>query len=200
MYWYIDLQIIWFATLSKVWLRPTLRSFPKQWYSGWTAAYQAPPSMGFSRQEYWSGVSLPSPFRILVCPKYHQQWRIFFCLMNNGTMWQFSIYNCFHFIYTLNSCVFSLFCSRNIFWSVVSHIWASQVVLEEKNLLVNAGDVRHVGSIPGSGRSPGGGHGNPLQYSGLENPMDRGAWRSTVHRVTKSQTWLKQLSMHASSI
>ena len=143
--------------------------------------------MGFSRQEYWSGVSLPSPFRILVCPKYHQQWRIFFCLMNNGTMWQFSIYNCFHFIYTLNSCVFSLFCSRNIFWSVVSHIWASQVVLEEKNLLVNAGDVRHVGSIPGSGRSPGGGHGNPLQYSGLENPMDRGAWQAPVCGVTKSQ-------------
>ena len=57
-----------------------------------------------------------------------------------------------------------------------------------KNLPVNAGDVRDVGSIPGSGRSPGGGHGNPLQYSSLENPMDRGAWRATVHRVTKSQT------------
>ena len=57
-----------------------------------------------------------------------------------------------------------------------------------KNLPVNAGDVSDVGSIPGSGRSPGGGHGNPLQYSSLENPMDRGAWRATVHRVTKSQT------------
>ena len=44
------------------------------------------------------------------------------------------------------------------------------------------------GSIPGSGRSPGGGHDNPLQYSGLGNPMDRGAWRATVHGVTKSQT------------
>ena len=50
--------------------------------------------------------------------------------------------------------------------------------------------------IPGSGRSPGGGHGNPLQYSCLENPMDRGAWQDTVHSVTKSQTQLKRLSMH----
>ena len=52
------------------------------------------------------------------------------------------------------------------------------------------------GSIPSSGRSPGEGNGNPLQYSCLENPMDRGAWRATVHGVTKSRTWLKQLSTH----
>ena len=49
-----------------------------------------------------------------------------------------------------------------------------------------AGDVRHTGSIPGSGRSPGGRHGNPLQYSCLENPMDRGAWWAVVHGVTES--------------
>ena len=48
-----------------------------------------------------------------------------------------------------------------------------------------------VSLIPGLGRSPGGGHGNPLQYSYLGNPMDRGAWQATAHRVTKSQTWLK---------
>ena len=53
---------------------------------------------------------------------------------------------------------------------------ASQVALAVKNLSVNAGDIRDTSSIPGSGRSPGGGHGNPLQYSWLENPMDRGAW------------------------
>ena len=52
---------------------------------------------------------------------------------------------------------------------------ASQVVLVVKNPPANAGDVRDVGSIPGWGRSPGEGHGNPLQYSCLENPMDRGA-------------------------
>ena len=49
----------------------------------------------------------------------------------------------------------------------------------------SAGDIREVGLIPGSGRSPGGEHGNPLQYSCLENPMDRGAWWGTVHGVTK---------------
>ena len=66
-----------------------------------------------------------------------------------------------------------------------------------KNPPANAGNVRDVGSIPGLGRCPGGGHGNPLQYSCLENPMDRGAWRATVHRVTKSGTRLKRLSTHA---
>ena len=60
-----------------------------------------------------------------------------------------------------------------------------------KNLPASAGDVRDAGSIPGSGRSPGGGHGNPLQYSSLETPLDRGAWRATVHRVTKNRTQLK---------
>ena len=50
----------------------------------------------------------------------------------------------------------------------------------------NAGDVRDVGLIPGSGRFPGGGHGNPLQYSCPENPMDRGAWQVMVHRAAKS--------------
>ena len=61
----------------------------------------------------------------------------------------------------------------------------------------NAGDIRDAGLIPGSGRSPGGGHGNTLQYSCLENPKDRGAWWVTVHRVPKSWTQLKELSMHA---
>ena len=60
----------------------------------------------------------------------------------------------------------------------------------------NAGDIRHTGSIPGWGRSPGEGNGYPLQYSCLENPMDRGAWSATVHRVAKSQTQLNQLSTH----
>ena len=65
---------------------------------------------------------------------------------------------------------------------------ASQVALVVKNPSVNVGDRRETGSIPGWGRSLGGGYGNPLQYSCLENSMDRGAWRATVHRVTKSQT------------
>ena len=75
-----------------------------------------------------------------------------------------------------------------------SAIGASQVALVVKNPPANAGDVRDVGSIPGSGRSPGEGNGNLLQYSCLENTMDRGAWQATVHGVTKSWTQLKQLS------
>ena len=75
---------------------------------------------------------------------------------------------------------------------------ASQVALVVKNPPANAGDIRDAGLIPGSGRSPGGGHGSPLQYSCLENPMDRGAWRATVHGVTKSQTRLKRHSRHTS--
>ena len=63
-----------------------------------------------------------------------------------------------------------------------------------KNTPANAGDTRDVGSIPGSGRSPGEGNSKPFQYSCLENSMDRGAWRATVHEVVKSQT---QLSEHA---
>ena len=68
---------------------------------------------------------------------------------------------------------------------------ASQAVLVVKNLPANVGDVRDAGLIPGLGRSAGGGHGNPLQYSCLENSMDGGVWRATVHGVTKSQTRLK---------
>ena len=60
-----------------------------------------------------------------------------------------------------------------------------QVVLAVKKLPASAGDTKDPGSIPGWGRSPGGGNGNPLQYSCLENPMDGGAWRATVHGVTK---------------
>ena len=99
----------------------------------WTAAYQAPPSMGFSRQEYWSGVPLPSP-----------------------------------------SSELGIIISK------------AEVVLVVKNLPANAGDVRDAGLTPGSGRSPGGGNGYPFQYFCLKNPMDRGAWRVTVHRVAKS--------------
>ena len=58
----------------------------------------------------------------------------------------------------------------------------------------SAGDVRDVGSIPGLGRSPGGGHGNPLQYPCLENPVDRGAWWAAVYGVAQSWTRLKRLS------
>ena len=60
-----------------------------------------------------------------------------------------------------------------------------------KNLPANAEDIKDLGSVPGSGRFPAEGHGNPLQYSCLENPTDRGAWQATVHGVAKIQTQLK---------
>ena len=65
-----------------------------------------------------------------------------------------------------------------------------------KHLSANRGDKRDAGLIPGSGRSPEGGYGNPLQYSCPENPMDGGAWQVTAHRVRRSQTQLKRLSTH----
>ena len=65
---------------------------------------------------------------------------------------------------------------------------ASQVTLEIKNPPTNAGDTRDTGSIPGSGRSPGGENSNPLQYSYLDNSMDRGIWWTTVHEVAKGWT------------
>ena len=78
-------------------------------------------------------------------------------------------------VQTAGTTVFELSCTR-----------ASHMALVAKNMPANAGDVRDVGLIPGWGRSPGRGHGNPLQYSCLENPMDRGAWLATVHGVAES--------------
>ena len=69
----------------------------------------------------------------------------------------------------------------------MSELTVARMALVVKIPLASAGDRRDTGSIPGSGRSLGEGNGNPLQYSCLENPMDKGAWRATVHEVAKSQ-------------
>ena len=84
-------------------------------------------------------------------------------------------------------------CATELNWTELQYR-ASWVVLVVKNPPANAGDARHMGLIPESGRSPGGGHGNPLQYSCLDNPMDRGVWWAAVHGVAKSWIWLKQFS------
>ena len=68
------------------------------------------------------------------------------------------------------------------------------MVLMVKNPPANIGDIRDASSVLGLGRSPGGGHSNPLQYSCLENPMDRGAWWATDHRIAQSRTQLKRRS------
>ena len=79
---------------------------------------------------------------------------------------------------------------NNTYISHVVHWYygTSQEALVVENPPANTGDIRDTGSVPGSGRSPGGEHGNPLQHSCLENPMDRGAWWATVQGVAKSQT------------
>ena len=107
----------------------------------WTIAHQAPLPMGFSRQEYWSGLPWPPP-----------------------------------------GC----------------HLYMDGLVGSEVKVSArNAGDP---GSIPGSGRSPGEGNGNPLQYSRLENPMDGGAWWATVHGVAKSRTQLSDFTFTFSKV
>ena len=90
----------------------------------------------------------------------------------------------------LNICPrFFIFIKESVF------IWALQVAVVVKNPPASAGDIRNVGLIPRPGRSTGGGHGNPRQYSCLENPMNRGTWSAIVHRITKSRTQLKRFSM-----
>ena len=83
-----------------------------------------------------------------------------------------------------------------LFYSIFIKSEASQVALVVKNPPANAGDIRDQTSIPGSGRSPGEGNGNPLQYSCLENPMAQSSLVATVHGLERSWTWLKHLSMH----
>ena len=85
-----------------------------------------------------------------------------------------------------------------MYTNTYTHIRASQEALVVKNSPANAGDIRDVGPVPGLGRSPGGGHGNSLQYSCPENPMDRGALWAIVHGVTKSGTRLSDLTNFAS--
>ena len=93
-------------------------------------------------------------------------------------------------------CAFAfLFLVEELFLSFLTRqVWASQVVLVVKNPSAKAGDTKVMGSIPEPERPTGEGHGKPLQYSFLENPMDRGAWWATVHSVAQSKTRLKWLS------
>ena len=91
----------------------------------------------------------------------------------------------FHTIPLINA---QLLINFSEFTELYKHNRASQVVLVVKNLPANAGDIRDSGLIPGSGRSPGGGQDDPLHYSCLENPIDRGTWWALVHSITKSQT------------
>ena len=123
----------------------------------WTVAYQAPPSMGFSRPECWNGLPFP-------CIRPLQMRVAVGCLCTGNSSSQ--------------SWAKSLQSSRE-YW--LSFPGGSN----SKESACGGGDT---GLIPGSGCFPGEGNGYPLQYSCPGNPMDRGAWRATVHRVTKSWT------------
>ena len=213
-------------SLSSVWLSVT----------PWTVALQASLSMGFSRQEYWSGLPFPSPgdlsnpgveteslalagrFFMAELPGKPHTWlywslkflkhhgrisgtpgvwtTMIMSSTSNSITWRSDVIVLIAILSLREESAFqSVFQGFNWIWAAL--LPASQVALVVKNLTANAGDVRDADSIPESGRSPGRGHGNPLQYSCLETPMDRGAWRTTVYGVTKSQTRLKWLSMHA---
>ena len=131
-----------------------------------TIAHQAPLSRGFPKQEYWSELLFPSPGNLSdpgIASGSPALSGGFFTLSHLGS----PIYTHIH-IYYLNLST-----------------GASQVVLVVKNPAANAGDIRDTSSIPGLGRSSGGGHGNPVQYSCLENPMDRGVWQVTVHGLAR---------------
>ena len=120
----------------------------------WTEAHQAPLSMGFSRQENWSGLLCP-PKGDLPHPR-------------------------------IQTATVKVSCICSWVLCYLRHLVAQMV----KNLPAIARDIRDLGSIPGSGRSPEDGKGNPHQYSGLENSMDRGAWWGTDHGIMESRTQL----------
>ena len=95
------------------------------------------------------------------------------------------------FTFTFTACLlakFSVIFGHRMFYIIIQSNMGLPWLLSRKESACNAGDSGDVDLIPGLGRSPGGENGNPLQYSCLENPEDRGAWWATVHRVTKSQT------------
>ena len=197
------------------------------------AAYQAPPSTGFSRQEYWNGLPLPSPVRFNIqyenfgtgIQRQHDTWETVHALspdlsfkltptLDNGKLVNKLIY-VLQFVFLWNQRDFKtnltglLWIRASLVAQLVKNppamqeIWVWSLVwedqgfpggLEGKASTCNEGDP---GSIPESGRSPGEGNGNPLQYSCLENPIDGGAWEAAVHGVVKSWTWLSRFtSLH----
>ena len=115
-----------------------------------------------------------------------------------------NIWTDYHFCKNVWDCLFHSTLSNiehySVFKILLIMIWASRVALMVKSLPAKAGNITDVGSIPGPGRFPGGGHGNSLWYSCLGNLVDRGAWRVTIYRVTKNQTCRKRLSTHTLSL
>ena len=159
---------------SHVWLFVTL----------WTSACQAPLSMGFSRQEYWSGLPCPPP-RDLPGPGIKTKSLTSPALtggfFTTSATWEAVMYDICTYI-------------PHMYLHVFIYTYGSPGGSVVKNLPANAGDT---GSIPRSGKIPREVNSNPLQYPCLGNSMDRGAWRATVHGVTKSQTWFSDYTTTA---
>ena len=152
----------------------------------WTVAYQVPPSMEFSRKEYWILQVFPTHrlnLGLLHCRQ------MLYCLSHQGRL-LFLMHWTFLNVSGILTRSIPLLAKNTDMWSSGT----SHVALVVKNLLANAGD--RYGFDPRSERFPGEEHGNALQYSCLKNPMDRGSWQATVHRVAKSWTQLKRLGMH----
>ena len=107
---------------------------------------------------------------------------------------------CFYYcgqIYLVSLDIFLIIFYDYKYKNAYTCIWASLVALVVKNLPANAGDVRDTSLAPRLGRSPGGRHATHSNILAWRIPMDRGAWQTTAHGVTKSWTWLKWLSMHS---
>ena len=132
-----------------------------------TAAHQALPSLGFSSQEHWSGLPFPSPM--------HESEVAQSCPTLSNPM------DCSPPV----SSIHEILQARVLAWASISTRPHSK---ESTSKAGDAGDIRDSGSIPGWGRSPGGGCGNSLQYSCLEISKDRGAWPAIVHGITKGWT------------
>ena len=168
----------------------------------WNRAHQAPLSMGFSRQEYWSGLPCPPPGNLPnpgIEPRSptlqvdslltEPPWEPKNTGMGSCSLLQAifpaqgsnpGLPHCRQILHQLSH-------QESTCLPIYITNWAFQVALLVKNAPANARDT---GSIPGLGRFPGEGNGNLLQYSCLGNPMDRDAWQVTVHRVTKNQARL----------
>ena len=178
---------------SCVWLFVTL----------WTVACQDPLPIGFSRKEYWSGSPCPPPGD-LPDPGIKPASPVAPALQAGSLpvappgkpLRYFNIFQIVNDLSYLRISNKTLINNHLLGWVQVFNEWGFPSGTNSKESACNVGDIRNVDSIPGSRRSPGGGHGNPLQYSCLEKLTNRWAWWSTVHRVTKSLTRLKQLNTH----
>ena len=156
----------------------------------WTVACQAPLTMRFSRQEYWSGLPCPAPGDLSHSgtePESHMSPELAGEFFTTSSTWVLVLSSNGERLLKCTRIILGMM-KMSCNWIVVMGWLPRGTVV--KNLPVNAEDARDGGPIPGWGRSPDVGNGNPLQYSCLEHSMDRGAWWATVHEVAKSATRL----------